>query len=54
VSSPQAKLDDAKVIEMRRMHDQEGAGAHALARLFKVSPMTAWYVIERKHWKHLP
>ena len=42
---PQAKLTNAIVLEMRRLHREEGIGASALARQFSVAQGTAWKAI---------
>lgn len=47
-----AKLTDADVREMRRLHDQ-GVGDIELARRFGVAPGAAWGVTRRKTWRHV-
>lgn len=47
------KLDDAKVREMRALHAAGGITYAELGRRYRVSDVTAQYVIERRIWKHV-
>ncbi len=50
---PTAKLTDAKVLEMRRLHRDEGIGYRRLARRFHVGLSTARAVLRGMSWRHL-
>lgn len=52
--SGQAKLTDAQVLEIRRLH---AAGTHKnaeLGRLFGVSKVLIGYIVKRRIWRHIP
>lgn len=51
-SHPRAKLDDASVITMRKMHN-EGSSIAAIAREFKIGESTARDIITRRKWQHV-
>ena len=48
-----AKLDAAKVREIRRLHAEDGISYSALGRQFGVGYTTIRAVITRKTWKHI-
>lgn len=48
-----AKLDEAKVIEARRLH-RAGWSYPALAQRFRVGKVTLFYAISGRTWSHVP
>jgi hypothetical protein len=48
-----SKLTESQVIEMRRIHFEEGVSFRKLASLFKVHAMTAHAIVTRKRWSHV-
>lgn len=48
-----AKLTDAKVLEMRRLH-AEGVSYYRLGKIYGVSDMAAAKAVKGLTWKHLP
>lgn len=50
---PNSKLNDEKVVEMRRLFNEEGLSTGKIGRLFSVGQMTAWDAINRRTWRHV-
>ena len=50
----QSKLTDAQVIEIRRLHREEGVGHKRLHKMFPVSYGVIQRILNRTTWKHLP
>jgi len=48
-----ARLDEAKVIEARRLH-RAGLGYPALVQRFGVGKVTLFYAISGRTWAHVP
>jgi hypothetical protein len=48
-----AKLDEDQVLEMKRLHRDEGWPRSRIAALFGVSPRTVEYAIAGKTWRHV-
>lgn len=48
-----AKLNDAKVREMRRLSKEDGVSPRKLAKLFDVSVTTTVLILKRKAWRHV-
>lgn len=51
-TNPKAKLDDAKVREVRRLA-REGMRVKDIAEKFGITPPTTSSVILRRTWKHV-
>ncbi len=51
---PNHKLTDAQVIEIRRLHREEGIGHKRLHKMFPVSYGVIQGILNRTRWKHLP
>ena len=49
-----SKLTESQVLEMRRLHTNEGMNFHTLGRMFSISYANASRVVRRLTWKHLP
>lgn len=47
-----SKLDEPKVLEMRRLF-ADGRGPAELSRMFGVSDVQIYNVVNRKHWRHI-
>lgn len=54
VNVPCHKLTEAQVIEIRRLHREEGLGHKRLHKLFPVSYGVIQRILNRTTWKHLP
>lgn len=52
-AAPTAVLTEATVLEMRRLHREEGLGCRRLGAMFSVADGTAQAVISRRTWRHL-
>lgn len=48
-----AKLNDEKVREMRRLHQDKGLCIKCIAIMHKVPYPTAWQAINYETWKHV-
>jgi hypothetical protein len=48
-----AKLTDAAVVEMRDLYAAGGVTQRDLAKRFRVSKGTVYYVLRRENWKHV-
>ena len=48
-----AKVNEAQVIMMRRLHAEEGWGYKRLAKHFNLSPSNVRNIIARQRWKHI-
>jgi len=49
---PQAKLNDSKVLELRRLHS-DGAKAKELALKYRITVSNVRYIIKNKTWRHV-
>lgn len=50
---PHARLNEAAVKEIRRLHETTSITAVGLAAQFRVHPATIHYAIHRRTWKHV-
>jgi hypothetical protein len=50
-ANPRSKLTTAQVLEMRRLHDEEGWGYKRLHQHFHVSFGVTQRIINRRSWK---
>ena len=48
-----AKLTEAEVLEIRRLHTQGGISVRELAERFGVTPGPVYHIIKRQQWKHV-
>lgn len=48
-----AKLNDEKVMLMRRLHKKSGLSTRKLAKMFSIGKSVAWSVIAQSRWKHI-
>lgn len=51
--APSAKLKEAQVREIRRLHQETGIGKKKLAQMFGVSKPTITSIIRGKTWQHI-
>jgi len=49
----QAKLTEAKVIQIRKLYATGGVSQKALGKRFGVAKSNIWSILSRKHWVHL-
>lgn len=48
-----AKLQEAEVLSIRRLHDEEDLGCTRLAQMFKMSEACIGRILRRETWRHL-
>jgi hypothetical protein len=53
-NNPHVKLTDEKVVQIRKLADQNNYSQRAISRMFGIAQATAWAIINRKIWIHLP
>ncbi len=51
--SGRSKLTEQQVLELRRLHAEEGLGCTRLGRLFGISETHARFIINRQSWQHI-
>lgn len=49
-----AVVDEAMVLELRRLYDVEKVRCADLARMFPINYNTIYSIVRRQYWKHLP
>jgi len=49
-----ATLTESQVLEIRRLHADDGIGQHALARAFNTKVTTIFDIVHRNTWSHIP
>lgn len=52
-SLPWAKVTEADVVEMRRLHEEDGLNCKAVSKVYGLDHSTAWAIITRKSWTHV-
>lgn len=52
-NSGRAKLTELQVLELRRLHAEEGIGCTRLGRLFGISERHAQFIINRQSWQRV-
>ena len=52
-NASRAKMTELKVLELRRLHAEEGIGCTRLGRLFGISEASANFIITRQSWRHI-
>lgn len=48
-----AKLTTVQVLEVLRLHRQDGLGKRTLGRMFGVNPSSLQGILQGKTWKHI-
>lgn len=53
INNPKAILSEKEVIEIRRLHKEDGLGNYEIAKIYNMNPPAIWKILHNYTWKHL-
>ena len=53
IKNPKAILTEEEVIEIRRLHKENGKTNYELADMYNMNPPAIWKILHRYTWKHI-
>lgn len=53
IKNPKVILTEKQVLEIRRLHKEEGIGNYELAKIYNMKPPAIWKILHNYTWKHI-